>query len=127
MMKQTIDALYTKLFYRDRPLFLFLCGAFALHFLTWGALFFFFDTFRPQDTDYIALHYSTVIGTDFIARWESIFLVPGLGTFLIVCNMLLGRQMMHVNKRLAHALALTALVGNGVLVYVFFLLYRINV
>lgn len=127
MSHPLIDAIYTKLFYRDGYFFLFLSGALALHILIWGALIVFFDTFRPIDTDYIALHYSIVIGADFIARWESIFLVPGIGAFLILCNTLLGRAMMHTNMNLARALALAALVGNGVLVYVLFLLYRINV
>ena len=126
MLNPAIDASYTKFFYRDRLFLLFFIGACALHFLIWALLFVFFDTFRPPDTDYIALHAAVIVGTDYIARWESIFLLPALGGFLIVCNTLLAGALIHTNKRLSRALSLTALCGNGVLVYALYLLYRIN-
>ena len=126
MLNPALDTLYTKLFYRDRPLFLFFIGALALHFLIWILLFVFLDTFRSPETDYIALHAAVIVGTDYIARWESVFLVPALSVFLMICNTLLAGALIHLNKRLSRAFSATALCANGALVTALYLLYRIN-
>ncbi|MBI4253372.1 hypothetical protein HY623_04340 [Candidatus Uhrbacteria bacterium] len=126
MLHPSLDALYTKFFFRDRPFFLFIAGAGGLSILSWLFLIINLDTFRPSDTEYITLHYKMIVGTDFIARWESIFLIPALAVFIVVCNTALARGMIHAHKPLARALSCAALITSAVLYMSLTLLYRIN-
>lgn len=126
MIHPRLDAFYTKFFLRDRQFFLLFAGAVGVNALIWTLLALGLDTFRPSDTEYITLHYKIIFGTDFIARWETIFLIPGLGVFFIAVNMVVGRSMYHIQKTLSNALMLTALFGNVVLFFALYLLLRVN-
>lgn len=126
MLNPSLDTLYTKFFFRDRPFFLFIAGSGGLTILLWLFLIINLDTFRPSDTEYITLHYKMIVGTDFIARWESIFLIPALAVFIVICNTALARGMIHAHKPLARALACAALITTAVLFFSLYLLYRIN-
>lgn len=126
MVPVRFDAIYTRLFFRDAPYFLCMSGALAVHFLLWAFVGLGLNTFRPSDTEYITLHYKIIFGTDFIARWESILLIPALGAFILICNGSVGRSMIRTNRARARAFAAVALCANVVLLLSLYLLYRVN-
>lgn len=126
MIRHQWNAFYAKVFLRDPLFFAFLATAVGLYALMWIFLILTFDTFRPSDSEYIILHAKIIFGTDYIARWESIFLLPALAAFLIICNTILGRAMMYTHKPLARALGFAALAGTAVLLFGLYLLYQIN-
>lgn len=126
MIYRRFDTFYTKVFFRDRPFLLIGIGALCIHGLIWLLLILGFDTFRATDTEYITLHYRIIFGTDFIARWESIFLIPGLGAGMIVLNTMIARAIYHIGRIVSVALMSAACVGNALLLLVLYLLLQIN-
>jgi len=126
MLPGALNSLYTKIFLRDRTLFI-LAGITALvHGLIWFLLFLGFDTLYSPDREYITLHYNSVFGADFVARWFTIFLIPLCGLVLVGINMFIGYRVYNINKHLTYTCALTALVVNILLLTALQLLLRAN-
>ena len=126
VFRHSWDAFYTKAFHRDRYFFLYTLGTLVMYILLWILLIAGLDTFRPSDTDYITLHYKIIMGTDFIARWETIFLLPAFAAFCIGVNTVLGHRLYHIQKTLMRMLAATSFGVTLVVFAALLLLLRIN-
>ncbi len=97
-----------------------------LHGLLWILLILGLDTFRSGDREYIILHYKIFFGTDFVARWFSIYLLPLVGLAVLGVTIFLQGAVYHIERRLAYALSFTALLVQALLLVGLALLIQIN-
>jgi len=126
MIHPILDRYYTKLFFRDRVFSLFFVAGLLAHAAQWILLFLAFDTIYSPDKAYITLHYKIIFGTDFVAQWFSIFLVPLVGLAVFIINALISRTLYNIDKRLAIACMATAFFVNAVLLWALYLLLQVN-
>ncbi len=126
MIHPLLDAVYTRAFFRDRLFFIVFFLGCLLHAVLWTLLFLGFDTLATSDTQYITLHYKILFGTDFVAQWFSLFLVPLCGFLILGINYFLGRTLYHIERRFSIALAAAALAVQVILVFSLYLLLQVN-
>lgn len=126
MLPKPLDFLYTKLFLRDRIIFILSSATAIMHAAIWFLLFLGFDNVYSPDREYITLHYNSVFGTDFVARWFTIFLIPVCGLVFALINTFVGYRVYNLNKHLTYACSLTALIGTIFLFVALQLLLRMN-
>lgn len=126
MLPGPLNSLYTKLFLRDRVIFIIASATVVVYGVMLFLLFLGFNDIYSADREYITLHYNSVFGTDFVARWFTIFLVPLCGFVIAGINTFVGYRIYNLNKHLTYACALTALVSNILLFCALQLLLRVN-
>ncbi|MBI4600229.1 hypothetical protein HY732_04920 [Candidatus Uhrbacteria bacterium] len=126
MLHPLLDTWYTRAFFRDHLFFGISSAALFAHAAVWLLLFLGFDTIYTSDREYITLHYKILFGTDFVAQWFVIFLVPLVGLFVLIVNFILERTLYHIERRLAYALAAAALAVNSILIFALYLLLQVN-
>ena len=126
MLHPTIDTFYTKVFFRDRLLFFLSCGGMVVY----GALLLLlslgFDTLYTSDREYITLHYKILFGTDFVAQWFYIFLIPLAGVVVFALNFFVGRVLYNIERNLTYASMAVALLVQGLLFFGLILLLQVN-
>lgn len=73
-------------FFRNGLVHWILIGSLFVNVLNWAAAFYFI---RPVDFP-IILHYNVYFGVDILGSWWEVFFLPGVGTFFLIVNFVLG-------------------------------------
>lgn len=94
----------------------------ALNIILWGLAFFLF----PHGSPATILHYTAVIGVDFIGGSRLIYVLPLLGAVIILMNSALGFAMENSSRRAAWILKSTTLSIQCILFLALIVLWQLN-
>lgn len=64
----------------------------------------------PRHDSAAILHYTSSVGIDFVGTSRHILILPGVGTLILVLNLLVGRLVFNVDPRTAWVLWSTGLI-----------------
>lgn len=120
-MAKTIYPL--KLYVRHRPHFILitLAGLCNLAMWIWLAV-----NIQPG-TDSIFLHYTILVGVDYIGQWWQVFYLPLTGLLIFAVNMALGCLLYNVDRFISYVLLMVNLASQALLLVAAALLVFLNV
>ncbi|MBI5071313.1 hypothetical protein HZB93_00220 [Candidatus Falkowbacteria bacterium] len=81
--------IFTVLVFKDGFFRILLITSLALNLFLWAILYLKFSEFRSIG-EVLPLHYNIYFGVDFIGRWYEIFIMPLVGIFFIIINLILA-------------------------------------
>ncbi len=80
----------------------------------------------PKDVPVAILHYSALIGVDFIGASHQIYILPLIGLCILIGNLILGFMIRPTSARSAWVLWGSTILVQSVLIVSFFILWKLN-
>ena len=84
-------------FFKNGLIHWVLIGSLFANLVDWGVLAYFI---RPVDFP-IILHYNVYFGVDILGNWWEVYLLPGVGTFFWIINVILSYSFYRLKERIA--------------------------
>ncbi len=120
------NAVYTRLFFRDR----FLCGAtlaaLALNVAAWILLVHNLPVIHQAGREFIALHYKVFYGIDYYSDWYYVFGFPLAGSVIGAANYFLSRRVFSHAALLASLLSSVSILFQLLLIFALYLVINLN-
>lgn len=83
-------------------------------------------TLFPKDVPVAILHYSALIGVDFIGSSHQIYILPLIGFLVLLGNAVLGFMIRPASARSAWVLWASTVLIQAVLITSFYILWKLN-
>lgn len=99
-----------------------LLSGLGLNIVLWLLVFFLFSRGNPATI----LHYSSVIGVDFIGASSRVYILPAAGLICLVTNGLLGYFLRRASRRATTILWSATIPIQGILMAVLVILWQLN-
>jgi hypothetical protein len=75
----------------------------------------------------IFLHYNIIFGVDLAGSWQKMYVLPGVGTLIVLCNYMVAFFFYRHDKTLARILSVLTLPVGIFLAYSIFLIVGLNI